>query len=330
MSTGAPATQVGACAPAHGFLLPSPRALRYAVRTRPRALRMTPSPIVRSFHHRDSGTWTHVIADPATRRAAIVDAVLDFDPASGRIASHSASALLDCVAVAGLGVDWILETHAHADHLSAGAWLRERTQARLAIGAGIVEVQRTAKDLLDLGDGFAADGRQFDRLFEDGDTFRIGGIEARVLATPGHTPDGVSYRVGDAVFVGDTVFAPAAGSARCDFPGGDAAILYRSIQRLYALPEATRLYLCHDYPAADAAAVGESTVGAEKDGNIHLRATTAQDDYVAVRHARDATLAVPKLLWPALQFNVRGGRLPPPCANGRSYLKLPVTYDAAH
>lgn len=290
---------------------------------------MPSAPSVHSVHHAASGTWTHVIADPATRRAAIVDAALDFDPASGRITTDSAQRLLDHVAAAGLAVDWILETHAHADHLSAGAWLRERTQARLAIGARIVEVQRTVKNLLDLGDEFSADGSQFDALFDDGARFRIGELEARVLATPGHTPDGVSYRVGDALFVGDTLFAPPAGSARCDFPGGDAAILYRSIRRLYELADATRVYLCHDYPAAGAAPLAQTTIGAQKAANVHLHATTALDDYVALRTQRDATLAVPKLLWPALQVNIRGGRLPAADAHGRSYLKLPVTFDAA-
>lgn len=290
---------------------------------------MSSPPSVHSVHHAASGTWTHVIADPATRRAAIVDAALDFDPASGRIATGSAQQLLEHIAQAGLAVDWVLETHAHADHLSAGAWLRGRTQAQLAIGARVVEVQRTFKELLDLGDEFAADGSQFDTLFDDGDRFRIGELEVRVLATPGHTPDGVSYLVGDALFVGDTLFAPPAGSARCDFPGGDPAILYRSIRRLYELADATRVYLCHDYPAAGATPLAQTTIGAQKVANAHLRATTAEGDYVALRSQRDATLAVPKLLWPALQVNIRGGRLPAANANGRTYLKLPVTFDAA-
>jgi len=226
-----------------------------------------------------------------------------------------------------LRVSWVLETHAHADHLSAGAWLRERTGAQLAIGAGIVEVQRTFKRLLDLGDEFAADGSEFDRLLIDGDTLGIGNLEVRVIATPGHTSDSVSYHVGDSLFVGDTVFAPHAGTARCDFPGGDAATLYRSIRRLYELNDTTRVFLCHDYPAADQAPIGETTIHAEKEANAHLRAATAEADYVALREKRDATLAVPKLLWPSIQFNIRGGRLPPRHNADRAYFKLPAEFD---
>jgi glyoxylase-like metal-dependent hydrolase (beta-lactamase superfamily II) len=287
-----------------------------------------PFPVVRSFHHATCGAWSHVVVDAATLHAAIIDPVLDFDASSGRISCGSACRLLEYIATAGLTIDWILETHAHADHLTAGAWLRERTQAKLALGAGIVEVQRTFKRLLDLGDEFVADGAQFDRLFEDGDTFAIGDLDAHVIATPGHTPDGVSYRVGDAVFVGDTLFAPHAGTARCDFPGGDAAALYRSIGRLYALPDTTRVFLCHDYPAQDAEPFAHTTIATQKDTNLHARAATTQSDYVAMRTGRDATLAPPKLLWPALQFNIRGGRLPPAESSGRAYLKLPVAFDA--
>ncbi|MFI4968598.1 MAG: MBL fold metallo-hydrolase [Lysobacterales bacterium] len=287
----------------------------------------SPSPLVRSFHHDATGTWTHVMVDPATRRAAIVDPVLDFDQPSGRISTASAQRVLEYVATAELGVDWILETHAHADHLSAGAWLRDRTRARLAIGAGIVDVQRTFRRLLDLDDAFLTDGTQFDRLFADGDRFRIGELTARVIATPGHTPDSISYIAGDAAFIGDTVFAPHAGTARCDFPGGDAAALYRSIRALYALPDETRVFLCHDYPAADAAPVAESSVADEKRTNAHLQATTSEADFVALRARRDATLAVPRLLWPAIQFNMRGGRLGTLGAGARGYLKLPVAFD---
>jgi glyoxylase-like metal-dependent hydrolase (beta-lactamase superfamily II) len=286
------------------------------------------SPLVRSFHHATSGTWTHVVVDAATRVAAIVDPVLDFDPAAGHIESASAQRILEYVETAGLRVEWILETHAHADHLSAGAWLRERTQATLAIGAGIIEVQRTFKRVLDLDDGFVADGAQFDRLFADADRFQLGTLDARVIATPGHTPDSISYVFGDAVFVGDTVFAPPAGTARCDFPGGDAATLYRSIRKLYELPDATRVFLCHDYPAADAAPLAQTTVATEKIANTHLQAATTEADFVALRTRRDATLATPNLLWPAIQFNIRGGRLPAREGSGRTYLKQPVVFDA--
>jgi glyoxylase-like metal-dependent hydrolase (beta-lactamase superfamily II) len=281
-------------------------------------------PVVRSFHHADSGTWTHVVVDPETRHAAIVDAVLDYDAPSGTIRTASAQRVLEYVATAGLSVDWVLETHAHADHLSAGAWLAERTGARLGAGAGIVEVQRTFKRLLELDDDFAANGSAFDRLFEDGETFPLGTLDVRVLAMPGHTPDSIAYVAGDAVFVGDTVFAPKSGTARCDFPGGDAAALHASIRRLYELPDATRVFLCHDYPGADAAPLAEIALAEQKRGNIHVRDDTDAAKFIALRTTRDASLAVPKLLWPAIQFNIRGGRLP---ANG-AFFKLPVAFAA--
>jgi glyoxylase-like metal-dependent hydrolase (beta-lactamase superfamily II) len=283
------------------------------------------TPVVRSFHHAESGTWTHVLVDPVTQRAAIIDSVLDFDAASGQLRADSAQRVLEYVATAGLRVDWILETHAHADHLSAGAWLRERTQAKLGIGAGIVEVQRTFKRLLDLGNDFRADGSDFDRLFTDGDAFDIGELAVRVMATPGHSSDSVSYLAGDAAFVGDTVFSPTCGTARCDFPGGDASALYRSIMRLYDLPDETRVFLCHDYPPADAGPTAEVALIAEKAGNVVAPATASEDAFVARRMQRDAGLAVPKLLWPAIQFNLRGGRLPP-ATDGRTFFKLPVEF----
>jgi len=281
-------------------------------------------PVVRSFHHADSGTWTHVLVDPATRHAAIIDAVLDFDAPSGTIRTASAQRVLEYVATAGLTLDWVLETHAHADHLSAGAWLAERTGAKLGAGAGIVEVQRTFKRLLELGDDFAADGSAFDRLFDDGETFALGALDVRVLAMPGHTADSIAYVAGDAAFVGDTLFAPQSGTARCDFPGGDAAALHASIRRLYELPDATRVFLCHDYPVADAAPIAEIALAEQKHGNLHVRGETEAAAFVALRTKRDATLAVPKLLWPAIQFNLRGGRLPP---NG-AFFKLPVAFAA--
>lgn len=289
---------------------------------------MSNTPVVHSIHHPASGTWTHVIADPATGKAAIVDPVLDFDAASGRIGTQPAVELLGRVGELGLEVAMILETHAHADHLSAGAWLRQQCGAPLAIGAGIVEVQRTFKRLLALDEGFVADGSQFDRLLRDGDIVRIGAFDVRVIATPGHTPDSVSYLAEDALFVGDTLFAPAAGTARCDFPDGSAAMLYRSIRRLYALPEATRVFLCHDYPASGSAAVAQSSIAEERNGNALLRADTAEAAYIEVRERRDATLPVPKLLWPAIQFNIRGGRLPPADAPDRVFFRTPVAFDA--
>jgi glyoxylase-like metal-dependent hydrolase (beta-lactamase superfamily II) len=282
--------------------------------------------VVRSFHHAESGTWSHVVVDPATRNAAIVDPVLDFDLPSGMIRTASAQRILEYVDTASLRVEWVLETHAHADHVSACGWLRERTGAKVGVGAGIADVQKTFKRLLDLDDDFPVDGSPFDRLFGDGETFRIGTLDMRVIATPGHTSDSVSYLAGDAVFVGDTLFAPKSGTARCDFPGGDAATLHRSIMRLYALPETTRVFLCHDYPAADAEPTAEVALAMQRDGNIHVRATTAEDEYAAIRNKRDATLAIPKLLWPALQINLRGGKLPSEGSGSRSYLKLPVAF----
>jgi glyoxylase-like metal-dependent hydrolase (beta-lactamase superfamily II) len=284
------------------------------------------APVVRSFHHADSGTWSHVVVDPATRGAAIVDPVLDFDLPSGVIRTASAQRILEYVNTAELRVEWILETHAHADHVSACAWLSGRTGAKVGVGAGIVEVQKTFRRLLDLGDDFPVDGSPFDRLFADGEVFRVGALDVRVIATPGHTSDSVSYLAGDAAFVGDTLFAPQSGTARCDFPGGDAATLHRSIMRLYGLPEATRLFLCHDYPVADAAPISEVALAMQRDGNIHVRTETAEAEYVALRCKRDATLAIPKLLWPALQINLRGGKLPPAGEGTRPYLKLPVAF----
>ena len=289
---------------------------------------MSSHPAVHSFHHAASGTWTHVVADPASGRAAIIDPVLDFDVASGRVGTQPANELLAHLGELGLEATLILETHAHADHLSAGAWLRDRLGVPLAIGAGIVDVQRTFKRLLALGDDFPADGRSFDRLLRDGDSIDVGALRIHVIATPGHTPDSVAYLAGDAAFVGDTLFAPGAGTARCDFPGGSAATLYRSIRRLYELPDETRVFLCHDYPAAGAQATALARIGEEKQSNSQLRADTTEADYVVVRERRDATLAVPKLLWPAIQFNIRGGRLPPADTLGRRHFRLPVFLDA--
>jgi glyoxylase-like metal-dependent hydrolase (beta-lactamase superfamily II) len=286
----------------------------------------TPLPLVRSFHHAPTGLWTHVIVDPSTRHAAIVDAVLDFDLPSGRISTESAQRVLEYLATASLELKWVLETHVHADHLTAGGWIADRTGARLGTGAGIVDVQKSFKRLLDLDDTFDTNGSQFDRLFGDGERFRIGEIEAEVIATPGHTPDSVAYRVGDALFVGDTLFAPDTGTARCDFPGGDAAKLFRSIQTLHALPDHMRVFLCHDYPSGEAPPRAESDIASQKRSNIHLCTTTTEADYVALRTRRDATLAPPRLLWPAIQFNIRGGRLPPAKADGSAFFKLPVVF----
>jgi len=282
-------------------------------------------PEVVPFFHADSGTWSYLVADPASGEAAVIDPVLDFDGKSGRTGAASAQTLLATAAGRGWRLEWILETHAHADHLSAGDWLRRQVPgARLGIGAGIREVQKTFQPIFDLGPDFATDGSQFDHLFADGERFVIGAIEAEVIATPGHTNDSVSYRIGDALFVGDSLFMPDGGTARCDFPGGDAARLYRSIQRLYALPNDTRVFVCHDYGPGGRAVQCETSIGQEREANIHVRDGVSEADFVATRTARDATLAMPTLLLPSVQVNIRAGALPDPDANGVRYLKLPL------
>lgn len=277
------------------------------------------------FFHNDSCTWSYVVHDPATRQAAIVDPVLDFDPKSGRTAKISAQSLVDHARAHGLDVRWILETHAHADHLSAGHWLKSQfPDATLAIGEGIRTVQKTFRQIFNLGEHFPVDGSQFDRLFADGERFAIGSLEAEVVAVPGHTNDSVAYRIGDALFVGDSIFMPDGGTARCDFPGGDAHTLYRSIQRLFVLPDDTRVFVCHDYAPGGRAYACETTIAAQKAGNIHVGDGIDEDTFVALRTARDATLAMPALLLPSVQVNIRAGRLPEPEDNGVRYLKLPI------
>lgn len=280
---------------------------------------------VAPFFHADSCTWSYIASDPATRQAAIVDPVLDFDAKSGRTATVSAQALVDHAHAHGLDVRWILETHAHADHLSAGHWLKSRfAGATLAIGEGIRTVQATFRPIFNLGERFAADGSQFDHLFADGERFAIGDIDAEVIAVPGHTSDSVAYRIGDALFVGDSIFMPDGGTARCDFPGGDAHALYRSIQRLFALPGDTRVFVCHDYAPGGRAYACQTTIAAQKAGNIHVRDGIGEDAFVSVRTTRDATLGMPALLLPSVQVNIRAGRLPEPEDNGVRYLKLPI------
>jgi glyoxylase-like metal-dependent hydrolase (beta-lactamase superfamily II) len=290
------------------------------------------SPLAHTFYHPPTNTWSHVVADPQTSAAAIIDPVLDFDPASGRVWSEHARLLLAHVDEHALRVEWILETHAHADHLTGAAWLKDELAkgggasagARIGIGAGIVAVQGHFREVFAFGADFRADGSQFDQLFADGERIALGALEIEIIATPGHTSDGISYKIGDAVFVGDTLFAPNGGTGRCDFPGADAATQYRSIKRLYGLPDDTRVFLCHDYPAADAQPVAQTTIGAEKSGNTQLRADTSEADYVAFRHKRDATLAAPRLLYPSLQVNICAGRLPTADAADRTFLRLPV------
>ena len=281
-------------------------------------------PEVQPFRHEPTGSWSYVVSDPAARVSAIVDPVLDFDPKSGRCATASAGAVAAFVRELSLANEWILETHAHADHLSAAPWLQAAVGGRIAIGQGIRDVQRAFREILNLEPAFAVDGRQFDKLLADGEEFPIGSLGARVIATPGHTSDSLSYLVGDAVFVGDSIFMPDGGTARCDFPGGDAALLYASIRRLYELPGETRVFVCHDYRPGGREARCETTIAEQRAANIHLRDGTTEADFTAMRRKRDATLEVPALLYPAVQFNIRGGRAPPAESNGRSYLKLPL------
>jgi len=282
-------------------------------------------PAVRTFFDETTYTATHVVHDPASRRAAIIDSVLDFDPASGRTSTASAEQVAAHVRERGLTVDWILETHAHADHLSAAPWLKEQLGGTLVIGREILTVQDVFGGIFNEPASFARDGSQFDRLMRDGDCFAIGDIPAIALHVPGHTPACLAYVIGDAVFVGDTLFMPDYGTARADFPGGDARTLYRSIRRLMLLPDETRVFLCHDYkaPGRDEY-VWETTIGAEREGNVHVREGVGEDAFAAMREARDATLDMPRLILPSVQVNMRGGRLPEPEDNGTRYLKLPL------
>jgi glyoxylase-like metal-dependent hydrolase (beta-lactamase superfamily II) len=242
---------------------------------------------------------------------------------SGQASTGSAQKIVAFVEREGLRIDWILETHVHADHLSAAGWLKQRLGARVAIGAGVRDVQAHCQRLFNLAD-FRTDGSQFDHLFSDGEQFDLGGLRGRVLATGGHTSDGVTYLIGDAAFIGDTLFAPDCGSARCDFAGASARTLYASIERLYALPDSTRVYLCHDYPGDRRAARCQTTIAEQKHDNIHARSDTRDEDFVSMREQRDATLSLPRLIYPALQVNVRAGALPEPESNGVRYLKIPL------
>jgi len=281
-------------------------------------------PNVRPFLHEETGTWTYVVADPAAGVCAIIDPVLDYDPKSGRTSDVSARAIIDEVRGRGLRVEWILETHAHADHLSAAPLLKQQLGGRIAIGAGIRQVQATFKPIFNLEPEFATDGSQFDHLFADDETFAIGSLTGRVIATPGHTNDSVSYLVGDALFTGDSLFMPDGGTARCDFPGGDAATLYRSIKRVYELPDDTRVFICHDYGPGGRPIACETTIGEQKRSNIHVREGVAEEEFVSRREARDATLPMPVLILPSVQVNIRAGEMPPPENNGTRYFKIPV------
>ena len=280
----------------------------------------------------DPQTWTvsYLVWDRASRHAAVIDPVLDYDFKSGHTSTRSADQVLACVRAQGLQVDWILETHAHADHLSGARYLQQRTGGRIAIGEHIREVQATFRKIYNLERSFLPDGSQFDHLFKDGKTFDIGTVQATALLVPGHTPADMAYLVDGCAFVGDTLFMPDVGTARADFPGGDAHQLYRSIQRLLALPLETRVYVCHDYPPATRAARWQSTVAQQRAHNIHVRDGIGEDEFVAMRTARDATLEVPTLILPSIQVNVRAGQLPPPDDNGVAYLRIPLNALPLH
>ncbi len=287
----------------------------------PPAAPSSAAPRIAGFFHPATGTVSYVVADPVSARAAIIDPVLDFDQAAGRTATEAADRLRCHVDEARLTVDWILETHVHADHLSAARWLKDRLGGRIGIGEHVRAVQRCFSGLYNFA---PPDDGDFDRLFADGERFGIGGLEAEVMHTPGHTPACVSYRVGDAAFCGDTLFMPDYGTARCDFPGGSAETLYRSIRRLLALPPDTRIFCGHDYPPAGRGPAWQSTVAQQRAANKHVRDGVAEADFARMRRARDATLAMPALIWPSIQVNIRGGRLPAPAGNGIAYLTLPL------
>jgi glyoxylase-like metal-dependent hydrolase (beta-lactamase superfamily II) len=282
-------------------------------------------PEVLSFFDTATHTVSYLVSDPATGAAAIIDSVLGYDAASGRTDFKAADQIIAAVSERRLTVAWIIESHVHADHLSAASYLRAKLGGQVAIGAAISEVQRVFGDIFNVGDGFRSDGRQFDKLFQDGESYRLGSIEARAFHTPGHTPACMSHLIGDALFVGDTLFMPDFGTARCDFPGGDAGQLYDSIQMLLALPAATRMFLCHDYkaPGRDCLA-WETTVEVQKRDNIHLAGEISRDDFIAMRTARDASLSMPALILPSVQVNIRAGDLPAAEDNGRQYLKIPL------
>lgn len=284
----------------------------------------TPAPQVQAFF--DPATWTvsYVVYDYAGGHCAIVDSVLDYDNKSGRTSTTSADTLMAFVKEKALTVQWILETHAHADHLSAAHYLRKHLGGQIAIGAAITDVQNVFKGIFNLEPEFHPDGRQFDHLFKTDETFAIGDLTAQALSVPGHTPACMAYQVSDAVFVGDTLFMPDVGTARCDFPGGDAHTLYQSVRKLMDLPGDTRLYMCHDYPPDGREPAWESTVAEQRASNIHIRDGVTEDAFVAMRSKRDAGLAMPNLILPSVQINIRAGEMPPPEANGVAYLKVPL------
>lgn len=280
---------------------------------------------VKAFFDPVTHTVSYVAHDPATRKCAIIDSILDYDAGSGRTSTTSADAVIAYVKDENLQVEWILETHVHADHFSGAPYLKEQLGGTIAIGENIPDIQRVFGKVYNEGEDFKADGSQFGRLFSDGDTFMIGELSAKVLCVPGHTPACIAYYIDDAIFVGDTLFMPDYGSARCDFPGGDAGELYDSVQKIYELPDETRMFLCHDYKANGRDYYNwETTIAEQKRSNIHLNSTVIRDEFIAMRTARDETLGMPKLILPSIQVNMRAGELPKAEGNGVRYLKIPL------
>ncbi len=290
---------------------------------------MRHQPIIRAFFDEPTNTVSYIVADPATKQAAVIDPVLDYDQNAGEVDTRSVDAILRAAKQQGYTIAWTLETHAHADHLSGSPYIKSKTEAKIGIGEQIKDVQRIFRPIFDAAD-LKADGSDFDHLFKDGEHFEIGELDAEVMYTPGHTPADVTYKIADAAFVGDTLFMPDYGTARADFPGGDANRLYRSIRKLLSLPPATRLFMCHDYkaPGRDAYA-WETTVREEREKNVHVKDGVSEDAFVATRTARDSTLSVPRLLLPSIQVNMRAGKFPPAHANGVRYLTIPVKFKNA-
>jgi glyoxylase-like metal-dependent hydrolase (beta-lactamase superfamily II) len=295
-----------------------------AMTTIPHTVDLALKPEVTAFFDAATNTVSYVVKDPASAACAVIDSVMDIDYAAGRISHASADAVIAFITAQGLRLEWLIETHVHADHLSAAPYIQARLGGKIGIGANITVVQEVFGKVFNEGTEFCRDGSQFDRLFQDGDTYAIGTLRAFALHTPGHTPACMTHVIGDAAFVGDTLFMPDGGSARADFPGGDARTLFRSMRRILELPPETRLFMCHDYAPDGREIRWETTVAAERAGNIHVHDGISEDEFVAMREARDRTLGMPRLILPSLQVNMRAGALPPPDASGRVFLKVPV------
>lgn len=279
---------------------------------------------IKSFFDKATWTFTYVVSDPETRVCVVIDPVLDYDPKSGRTRTQSAQQVIDYITNNQLRLEWILETHAHADHLTAAKYLQNELGGKIAIGEKVQKVQDVFKGIFNLGEEFKSDGSQFDYLLKDGETISFGNLSIESIAVPGHTPACLAYKVGDAIFVGDTLFPPDVGTARCDFPGGDASALYKSIKKILSFPDSTNLYMCHDYPPTDRQVIDKTTVGEQRANNIHIHDGVTEDQFVQMRKARDVTLEVPVLLLPSIQVNIRAGTMPPKEDNGTSYMKIPI------